>query len=107
MSIQPRPLTDEEIKKLVERALQSPTESNYILTLDIFRSEYHPGLYYKTYELLAGEVREIKLSSKEVALVPLTIPIVILYKESTPGYYKKTIYVFTADGWKRVDAMIY
>ena len=107
MSLNPRSITDEELRKIIEEASKRPAEARYILVLQTFVSEFHPGLYYKKYEILKGQVNAIRLNSGKVALIPLTIPVIVLYKDSTPNYYSETLYVFTESGWKEVKIGTY
>ena len=111
MSSQTQPqvqtLQEDQLKNIIEKALNSPVESQYLLLLHIYKSEYSPQWYYKTYEVLLGKVNEIKLNREKVVLIPLTIPVIVLYKESLPDFYSEKIYVFTSEGWKKVDAVSY
>ena len=99
-------ITDEELKKFIEKALQNPTEAQYILVLKTYRSEFDPKSYYKQYEIVQGEVKEVQLNREKVALIPMSIPVIIKYRESTPGYFRETIFVFAQDGWKKVEVTV-
>ena len=104
---QAKELTQEELRNIIEKALNSPIESQYILVLQTFKSEYSPQWYYKTYEVLLGKVNEIRLNREKVALIPQTIPVIVKYVESLPDYYGIKVYVFTERGWTEVDVTAY
>jgi len=103
----------ETIKKLVEKA--EPAETKFLLFLE---TNIRPGECYEDkteFQVILGEVEKIPLehrfnypteNSVRWLLIPKTIPVVIKYyhEDDYEGTWRKweSIYVFTAEGWKRV-----
>jgi len=113
---------DEETeKRLIEEVLKNPskypTEAKYLLELETWSRQGEAFTDYQRYEVVEGEVREIVLeewdegypyrSGCKVALIPLTVPTIVdfySYTDTTdPPRRKRVLYIFTAQGWKRVE----
>jgi hypothetical protein len=111
----------EEIeKRLVKEVLENPqkynTEAKIILTLETWSRQGEAFVDQQGYEVVQGEVREVVLeefdegypyrSGAKIALIPLSIPTVIdlyRYDDTTdPPVKRRTLYVFTSEGWKSV-----
>ena len=107
MSIQPRSLTDEEIKNLVKNAISKSDQFNtseklHLLELKVYESEYHHE-YYKKYEVIRGRAKEVWLDKETVVLIPLTNLVIVVYTDSAPGYFEQKVYVHTSiQGWVEV-----
>jgi hypothetical protein len=109
-----RGLTVEEIQKLLEKA--EPAETKYLLFLT---TQTRPGASFserEDYTIVLGEVEEVKLETyynyptdnrTRYMIIPKTVPVVIRWRhtwdfgEQDCGE-EEIIYVFTADGWKKV-----
>jgi len=111
---------DEEIKKAVKDVLEHPErypdEARLILTLETWRRQGEAFTDEQGYEVVQGEVKEIVLDEWDegypyrkgcrVAIIPLSIPTIIdLYSctdTTDPPIKRRTVYVFTSEGWKSV-----
>jgi len=112
---------EEVEKKLIEEVLNSPekypNEAKIILTIETWRRQGEAFADEQWYEILAGDVIEVVLSEynegypyrrgAKRALIPLTVGTVIevnYYSDTTGQPVKRrTIYIFTSEGWKRVE----
>jgi hypothetical protein len=109
-----RGLTVEEIQKLLEKA--EPAETKYLLFLT---TQTRPGESFserEDYAVVFGEVEEVELeryynyptdNRTRYMLVPKVVPTVVRWWRiwdfgPQDCGEEETIYVFTADGWKKV-----
>jgi len=111
---------DEVMKALVKEVLEHPErypeEAKVILTVEVWGRQGGAFEDCQRYEVVQGEVRELILEEfdegypyrrgSKVALIPLTIPTIIdlySYTDTTdPPTKRRTVYVFTSEGWKSV-----
>jgi hypothetical protein len=118
---QVEPVTEENLVKLVEEVVKNPekysTEAKLLLVLKEWKRQGSAYIDDLRYEVVYGEVEEVTLSyfdegyphrkGREVAIIPKTVPTIVrvVYRTNTvdPPIYSEVIYVFTKDGWKRVD----
>jgi hypothetical protein len=113
-----RKITAEDIAKLVEKA--QPHETKYLLFLE---TQTRPGESFSehiSYEVVYGEVEEVLLehyydyptdNRRRYMIIPKKVPTVIVwwhYWDFGPQDIgeEKTVYVFTADGWRKVDVQL-
>jgi hypothetical protein len=117
---EPRPLTSEELEKLVREVVEHPerypTESKFILILEEWRRQGEAFIDENIVKVVYGEAEEVEVSKfdegyphrkgRKVAIVPRTVPVVVLVERIdntvSPEINSAALYVFTADGWKRV-----
>jgi len=115
LELEPRELTPEMIKELVEKA--SPTDFKYLLKLRLGKRKSGCGYVYRWWsniETLYGDAEIFKLSEiyfdectweEEILVIPKTVPVVIMneFRSDEPRDTNFTeIFVFTSDGWKSV-----
>jgi hypothetical protein len=98
---------EETIKKLVGEILKDPDkypeEAKLLLKLSVWHRQGPSYTDEADYEILKGEVKEITLREwdegyphrrgKDIVLVPLEMPTVILYKQKDETSTKRKVYV--------------
>jgi len=108
-------ITPETIKKLIKRA--SPIEQKYLLILEDWSRQGDAYVDFQRFEVVYGEADVVTLREwdegypyrrgAENLIIPKTIPVVIRVERfsntQSPTVYEEEIYIFTADGWKRVE----
>jgi hypothetical protein len=122
--INPEPLGEDKLKEIVMEILQNPNkcqvESRLILTIKREGRRRGCGyvyLYKKDYKVVVGDVYEVTIKSGEyncdwfedVAIIPLTVPVVILedYHDDDPQVRDYAIvHVFGSEGWRSVKVQI-
>jgi len=115
------PVTEDLVKKLVEEVVSNPdkfpTESKILLVLKEWRRQGSSYVDEQRVEVIYGEADMVELREfdegypyrrgREVVIIPKTVPTIVRveYRTNTvnPPIYSEVIYVFTKDGWKRVD----
>ena len=118
---EPRELTEEEIKELVNEILKNPDkypdESKLLLMLKVTFRRSGCGyvyLYRTNVRVLYGEVDEVVLYRSEfncdveerIVVIPKTVGTVLLveYRDDNPEVTNRvSIYVFTGSEWKSVE----
>ena len=101
-------LTEEEIKKLVQKAInEGAEEAKFMLRIEEWRYSHSLGRIRE----IMGEVEYVLLRENleegkkewEYAILPKTRTVVLMHEEETEinGVERHaTLYVFTQDGWK-------
>ena len=123
MNPHPSPDVDEiEIEKIMEKTLKkllekaTDAETSFLLFLD---TQHRPGEAFTDtadFDVILGEAEKIELeytynyphySGSRYLIIPKTIPVVIDYYHKwdfgTEQGFEETLYIFTKDGWKRVE----
>jgi hypothetical protein len=121
MASEPEPITSEELEKLVKEVLDHPerypTEAKLLLVLREWQRQGPSYVDEQRVEIIYGEAERVILEEfdegyphrrgTEFVLIPRTVPVVVLveYRTDTvnPPINELTLYVFTKDGWKKVQ----
>ena len=111
-------IKDEELKEILQRARKSEPENKYLLFLGTYHYSGYLGTEKTDFKIIYGEADTIELEktydsgradaeSSEYVIIPRTIPVVIRVLEYSNierhQYDNEYLYVFTKEGWKRVD----
>ena len=114
-------LAEEKMAELVKEILRNPKkygeEAKLLLRLELWRSWDGDYVDEAKYDVIWGEVKEVVLrewvdrhpyrGGREVVLIPLKVPTVILYREveDYEDYVEQheVVYVFTGEQWVKVD----
>jgi hypothetical protein len=109
------------VKKLIEEVIRNPdkypAEAKLVLVLKEWSRQGPAYVDDQNFEVIHGDVEEITLRyfdegypyrrGREVALIPKVVPTIVKveYRTNTtdPPIHSVTLYIFTGDGWKRVD----
>ena len=114
-------ISRERVLKLIEQALESPTESKFLLKIIINIGKYGDNReQFNDFEIVSGKAKVIDLGRTET---PFNIfykyiilpdidnideePIVVVEEifgtdRTEPGNPEKYLYIFSSEGWKKV-----
>ena len=113
-------LSEEKIRELIERAIKSDKESEFILILEE-RNKLGEGIIedYAYCNVVRGEADIIDIEKivnypieiVKVAVIPRTVPVIIEYRKVFDDLRERhetlEYYVFTSEGWKKVTVYSY
>jgi len=102
---------------IIKEALKRPSEARYLLMLEEWSRQGEAFDDYQKFEVIHGDADVIELESfdegypyrkgRKVVIIPRSIPVVVRVERFdntiSPVIYEEYLYVFTKDGWKRID----
>jgi hypothetical protein len=107
----------DEFKNIIKQALKNPSEAKFLLTIETWYRQGPAYTRYRSFKVIYGEVDEVLLERscdsypydcyENYIIVPKSVPAIVLVEEEDetvdPPVSRKELYVFTKDGWKRVE----